>query len=95
VSGEDLNTEFKSLRLLTRDKPDWAELARDCVGLANALGGGMLIRKPRTSLLTKTAPIGTQTSIERPAQTGLFAASRSLTIGCDIDKIVQIQANYQ
>ena len=43
MSGEDQNTEFKSLRLLTRDKPDWAELARDCVGFANARGGRILI----------------------------------------------------
>jgi len=71
VSGEDQDTEFKSLRLLTRDKPDWAELARDCVGFANAQGGGMLVGVPREPLLTKTAPIGTQTSIEWPEQTGL------------------------
>ena len=43
MSGEDQNTEFKSLRLLTRDRPDWAELARDCVGFANAQGGRILI----------------------------------------------------
>ena len=43
MSGENQNTEFKSLRLLTRDKPDWAELARDCVGFANAQGGKILI----------------------------------------------------
>jgi len=64
VSGEDQNTEFKSLRLLTRDKPDWAELARDCVGFANAQGGGMLVGMPWKSLLTETAPIGAETAID-------------------------------
>ena len=71
MSGEGQNTEFKSLRLLTRDKPDWAELARDCVGFANAQDGGMLVGKPREPLLTKTALIGAQTSIEWPARNAI------------------------
>jgi hypothetical protein len=66
VSGEDQNTEFKSRRLLTRDKPDWAELAGDCVGFAQAVG--MLVGMPREPLLTKMAQIAAQTPIERPAK---------------------------
>ena len=50
MSGENQNTEFKSLRLLMRDRPDWAERARYCVGFANAQGGGMLDVRPGYSI---------------------------------------------
>jgi hypothetical protein len=95
VSGEDQNTEFKSLRLLTRDKPDWAELARDCVGFANAQGGGMLVNKPREPLLKETALIVDRTSIEWSRQSRPVAASRLLRQCCDIAGIVQIPGHCQ
>jgi ATP-dependent DNA helicase RecG len=35
--------EQKSLKFLTSKNPDWQELAKDCVGFANARGGAILI----------------------------------------------------
>jgi ATP-dependent DNA helicase RecG len=43
MNGESQNTDFKSLRLFTRNNPDWNELAKDCVCFANARGGRILI----------------------------------------------------
>jgi hypothetical protein len=93
VSGENRNTEFKSLRLLTRDKPDWAELARDCVGFANAQGGGMLVGNPRDPLLTKRAPIPDKNGNRTVNKQGPNAVRCCRQWLCDIDKTVQIQAN--
>ncbi len=43
MNSENQNTDFKSLRLFTRNNPDWDELAKDCVCFANAQGGVVLI----------------------------------------------------
>jgi len=40
---EGQNIDHKSLRVLTGENPDWQELAKDCVGFANAQGGKILI----------------------------------------------------
>lgn len=40
---EDHHTERKLLRLVTGTKPDWDDVARACVGLANAAGGRLLL----------------------------------------------------
>ena len=89
------DTEFKSLRLLTRDKPDWAELARDCVGFANAQGGGMLVGKPREPLLTKTAPIAGKNCNRTVKKEGLIAVRHCPQVLYDSDKTAQIQTNCQ
>lgn len=40
---ENQQVDKKSLRFLTKPKPDWDELAKDCVAFANAHGGRILI----------------------------------------------------
>jgi len=39
---ENQITEKKSLRTLTKSNPDWDEIAKDCVGFANAFGGKII-----------------------------------------------------
>jgi len=39
---ENQQLDKKSLRVLTKPKPDWDELAKDCVAFANAYGGRIL-----------------------------------------------------
>lgn len=41
--GEGQQLDYKSLRVVSGSKPDWAELARDCVCFANGSGGRLLI----------------------------------------------------
>lgn len=41
--SENEKVDLKSLRFLTRGKPDWNELAKDCVAFANAQGGRIVI----------------------------------------------------
>ena len=43
MSLEGTEVEKKSLRLLTKPRPDWNDLARTCVAFANARGGRILI----------------------------------------------------
>lgn len=40
---ENSQIDKKSLRAITKNNPDWNELAKDCVCFANAQGGGILI----------------------------------------------------
>lgn len=39
---ENQNSEKKSLKIITRNNPDWDELAKDCVCFANSNGGGSI-----------------------------------------------------
>jgi ATP-dependent DNA helicase RecG len=41
--GEGQQLDYKSLRIVSGSKPDWHELARDCVCFANGSGGRLLI----------------------------------------------------
>lgn len=43
MTTEDHRTDCKSLRKVTGNTADWAELARDCVCFANGSGGRLLI----------------------------------------------------
>jgi len=43
MTDEGQTIDFKSLRMFTGKKPDWHELAKDCVCFANARGGTILI----------------------------------------------------
>lgn len=40
---ENNQVDKKSLRVLTKNNPDWNELAKDAVCFANAYGGRLLI----------------------------------------------------
>jgi ATP-dependent DNA helicase RecG len=42
-SGEGQQLDYKSLRIVSGSKPDWHELARDCVCFANGSGGHLHI----------------------------------------------------
>jgi ATP-dependent DNA helicase RecG len=42
-SGEGQQLDYKSLRIVSGSKPDWHELARDCVCFANGSGGRLHI----------------------------------------------------
>lgn len=43
MSKENQQLDKKSLKLVTKQNPDWNELAKDCVCFANSLGGKILI----------------------------------------------------
>lgn len=43
MNGEGQIIDKKSLRIVTRNSPDWGELAKDCVAFATARGGVLLI----------------------------------------------------
>ena len=43
MSLEGQLLDYKSLRAVTGKSADWADLAKDCVAFANALGGRLLI----------------------------------------------------
>ncbi len=40
---ENQQLDKKSLRTITKNNPDWDELAKDCIAFANAYGGHILI----------------------------------------------------
>ncbi len=61
MKGESQNTDFKSLRVLTRRCPEWGELAKDCVAFANSQGGSLLIGIEERS---HEAPEGQRIAVE-------------------------------
>ena len=50
MSLEGQHQDLKSLRLVTGKTADWAELAKDCVAFANALGYALVASRARQAI---------------------------------------------